>query len=198
MAKLTPMQQAYQKEIKRLQKAIRTEYKKTGLELDESLIPKMPKRVTQKQLKNIKAIKPKDLREKTDFVDFETGYPLTYDQAVERREQQEIVATPRQINVLGNTINMYFQSIEKWNNTFQSIIHSWIDGLIAEKGEKKVALMLWLGISEGIIVTKEIVYEEDKRQAYMSDMMKFLNIPKNMQAELLGEMEKEIGFEQPL
>ena len=57
--------------------------------------------------------------------------------------------------------------------------------------------MLWLGISEGIIVTKEIVYEEDKRQAYMSDMMKFLNIPKDMQAELLGEMEKEIGFEQP-
>lgn len=197
MAKLTPMQSAYKKEMQRLQRAIRREYKKTGIELDKDLIPEMPKRVTQKQLQKIKSIKPKDLRKETKFVDYESGKPLTYEEALEKIKINQRVDTPNKIFFIKNTISGYFNSIEKWNNTFQSIMHNWIDKLIQQHGEEEVAIMLWTGISEGLIVTKEIVYEEDKRQAYMSDMMSYLGMPKEIRAEILGEMEQEIGFSIP-
>lgn len=64
--KLTPMQAAYQKELKRINRYIRTK-ERQGYKFSESLeIPSMPKRVTQKALRTIKAITGRKLRLKLE------------------------------------------------------------------------------------------------------------------------------------
>lgn len=70
--KLTPLQQAYQKEYNRLRKGF-SRYRKEGYYFPEESIKKSPKRVTQQMLQNIKQIKPKQLTTVATKVDIETG-----------------------------------------------------------------------------------------------------------------------------
>lgn len=70
--RLTPLQQAYQKEYNRLRKGF-SRYRKEGYYFPEESIQKTPKRVTQQMLQNIKQIKPKQLTTVATKVDVETG-----------------------------------------------------------------------------------------------------------------------------
>ena len=70
--RLTPLQQAYQKEYNRLRKGF-SRYRKEGYYFPEESIQKTPKRVTQQMLQNIKQIKPKQLTTVATKVDIETG-----------------------------------------------------------------------------------------------------------------------------
>lgn len=70
--RLTPLQQAYQKEYNRLRKGF-SRYRKEGYYFPEESIQKSPKRVTQQMLQNIKQIKPKQLTTVATKVDVETG-----------------------------------------------------------------------------------------------------------------------------
>ena len=70
--RLTPLQQAYQKEYSRLRKGF-SRYRKEGYYFPEESIQKTPKRVTQQMLQNIKQIKPKQLTTVATKVDVETG-----------------------------------------------------------------------------------------------------------------------------
>lgn len=69
---LSPNQQEYQKEIKRLRAAQRR-LEKQGYYFTENMVPQMPKRVTAKALQEIRALKPIDLRRKAMWVDSRTG-----------------------------------------------------------------------------------------------------------------------------
>lgn len=69
---LSPNQQAFQKEVKRL-KAAQRRLEKQGYYFTESVIPQMPKRVTSKALQEIRSIKPIELRRKALWVDPSTG-----------------------------------------------------------------------------------------------------------------------------
>ena len=193
----TPMQQLFFKQIQRLKAIIRREYRKTGVELDADLIPKMPKRVTKKALQDIKDIKPFDLRKESQYYDAETGEIITYKEAVERARQERQVEKPEQINTWRGIIDDYYNSIEKWNPDFQAKMHAWIEGLVSQYGEDAVGIMLYTGISEGLIVTKEIVYEEDKTQAYMAEMLRYLHMPSDIMAEILSDVETGIGYNEP-
>lgn len=66
MAKKTPNQIAYQKEVKRIERFLRTAQKK-GYTFAQVPSLKMPKRVTKKQLERIKAIKPDVLYKKATY-----------------------------------------------------------------------------------------------------------------------------------
>ena len=66
MAKKTPNQIAYQKEVKRIERFLRTAQKK-GYTFAQVPSLQMPKRVTKKQLERIKAIKPDVLYKKATY-----------------------------------------------------------------------------------------------------------------------------------
>lgn len=66
MAKKTPNQIAYQKEVKRIERFLRTAHKK-GYTFAQVPSLQMPKRVTKKQLERIKAIKPDVLYKKATY-----------------------------------------------------------------------------------------------------------------------------------
>lgn len=196
MAKLTPMQAEFMKQVKRLRRAIRREYRKTGVELDSSLIPEMPKRVTQKALRDIKAIKPKDLRRQSQYVDYETGEIIDYETAKSRWQNQQQIATPYELDFSQTVIDSFYDSISKYNTDFQSRIKTWISGLINQHGKEAVAQMLMDGAEAGVLVTNKIAYSDTACSEFMSEMMEYLNMDVRTKADILAEIEASIGYDE--
>ena len=81
--KRTENQKAFQKQRKRLLQAVRRA-EKQGYVFSDDIVPKMPKRVTKKQLNKITNLKPKDLYKNAEWVDRETGEIFS---AKERKEE---------------------------------------------------------------------------------------------------------------
>lgn len=195
MAKLTPMQAEYMKQVRRLRRAIQREYRQTGVELDPSLIPEMPKRVTQKALREIKSIKPKDLRRQSQYVDYETGEIIDYETAKNKWKFDQQIATAYELDFTQTVIDSFYDSISKYNADFQSRIKSWISGLINQYGKEAVAQMLMDGAESGVLVTNKIAYSDTACSEFMSEMMEYLNMDTRTKADILGEIEASIGFD---
>ena len=97
--KLTPNQQAYQRERKRLQQS-KYYVQKKGYYFESDPVPTMPKRVTQKALEEISGIKTRDLYPLAEFTDTDTGKTISgtlarrleRKQSTKRRRQAQIKA----------------------------------------------------------------------------------------------------------
>ena len=190
------MQELFKKQIKRLQRAIQREYRKTGVELDRSLIPEMPKRVTQKALRDIKAIKPKDLRRQSQYVDYETGEIIDYETAKNKWQMEQQIAPAYELDFTQTVIDSFYDSISKYNADFQSRIKTWISGLINEHGKEAVAQMLMDGAEAGVLVTNKIAYSDTACSEFMSEMMEYLNMDSRTKADILAEIEASIGYDE--
>ena len=197
MAKLTPMQQAYKKEIKRLERAIKSEYKNTGIELDKSLIPEMPKRVTKKQLQKIKSIKPKDLREQSQYIDYETGEILTYEEVKDYWQNEQRYISPNRLDFSDTVISGFMDSISQYNDAFQNKMRGWINGLINQYGKDAVSNMLMEGTEAGVIVTNKTAYSDVAYSEYITEMLEYLDMDYRTREDILGEIEAQIGYEEP-
>ena len=195
--KLTPMQEAFRHEQQRLKRAISREFRKTGLKLDKSLIPEMPKRVTQKRLQEIKEIKPFDLRKQTQYVDYETGEIIDYKKAKNLWQEQQKISTPYTLDFEQQAIDGFFDTISKYNQGFQMKMRAWINGLIDQYGKSAVAQMLIDGFSEGVIITNRIAYSDDACAEFMADLLNYLRMDARTKADILSEIEASIGYEKP-
>lgn len=85
----TENQKAYQKERRRLLQAVRRA-EKQGYIFPEDIVPKLPKRVTKKQLEKIQKTKPKHLYKKAKFVYQETGEVVSAEQIKQEVKQESI------------------------------------------------------------------------------------------------------------
>lgn len=70
--KLTPLQQEYRKQRRRVKEFIRRA-KKRGYQFEEGIIPNIPKKITRSSVERLKKLTPKKLYEKAEYVDIETG-----------------------------------------------------------------------------------------------------------------------------
>lgn len=87
--KKTENQKAYQKERRRLLQAV-SRAEKQGYIFPEDIVPKLPKRVTNKRLEKIQATKPSDLYKIAQYVYEETGEIVTAEQRKQEVKQQGI------------------------------------------------------------------------------------------------------------
>lgn len=74
--KLTPNQQLYQKELRRLKQFIRRTEKR-GFHYAEDIIPEKPKRITKKSIEHLQKLTPQVLYERATYKDPMTGAELT-------------------------------------------------------------------------------------------------------------------------
>lgn len=201
--KLTPMQELFKKQQKRLLRAIQREYRKTGVELDRDLIPQMPNRVTKKALQDIKNIKPRDLRKESQFVDYETGEILDYSEAKDKWQNEQQIVVPYTLNIDDAIIGNFMGSVSKYNTDFQTKMRSWLNGLIndypqgREAGKAAVAQMLHEGAENGVVVTYRIAYSDEMLSEFMADMLDYLPSDVRTKADIMEEMMREIGYEPP-
>ena len=194
----TPMQELFFKQIQRLRRAISREYRKTGVELDPELIPKMPKRVTKKALREIKEIKPFDLRKETQHYDPETGEILTYEEA--KRLWQEKQILPRgipSIDTDNRVIDSFRDTYSKFNDEFKHSMDAWLNNLRSQYGDSAVSQMLVEGAENGLIITYKEAYDEAKMISFQSAMLTYLDMDARTKEEILAEIESQIGFDEP-
>lgn len=90
MSKKEELRIEYFKQRKRIQ-ATKRRYKKQGFEVDFEL-PKIPKNITQASIDRLEKIKPKQIQEKSIFVDPLTGEELSYyhgKKVIKERESEQ-------------------------------------------------------------------------------------------------------------
>ena len=191
------MQELFRHEQQRLRRAISRELRKTGVELDRSQIPEMPSRVTKKQLENIRSIKPKHLRQGSEYVDYETGEIIDYNRAKELWKEEQRTVTPTTLDFNNTVIDSFFDSLGKYNQSFNSKMRGWIHTLVSQYGEDAVAQMLMEGAENGVIITVQIAYSDEACSAYMSEMLTYLNTNARTKADILAEIEASVGYTEP-
>lgn len=202
VTKLTPNQEAWKKELKRLQQFIRRA-KKRGYTFPDDVIPETPKRITKRQLSKIKGINPQTLYSQAEFYNPDTGETLsglegrTFERKRRARKAQltksikraqfEEISLPQQrdsiIQNIRDIINQFTPS-SLWSDYWRqkkeadrNKLQSLFENTIAQEGENVVAKRLqnYSGDIERII--NSILYGSDEEQVQF-DMVEFATIIK--------------------
>lgn len=68
----------------------------------------------------------------------------------------------------------YLQEISHYPSHAEPILRNWLNSLIDKYGKADVAKMLQDGAEAGVILTREIAYDDELLQGYISDMLDYL------------------------
>lgn len=71
-------------------------------------------------------------------------------------------------------IRNYLEEISYYPSKAQPILQQWLNSLIDKYGKEDVATMLQEGAEDGVVLTREIAYDGEKLQGYISDMLDYL------------------------
>lgn len=220
--KLTPTQEAYNKEYNRIVNFIKRAEKRGFMFNFNAIIPKKlkhPKRASVERLKNFK---PADLYEHSVYGGLATEGEITTGTEGRKAENKARAiksAQTRQKNKLKpftplpmtgftvpdkiNTdklsfsyivIRNYRDMIKTFPKVAYPILSQWLDDLISEYGEWETALMLDEGLRSGLVLTKEIAYDENKLQDYMADMENYLGLDTERRKQLTDALESDENF----
>lgn len=196
VTKLTPNQQAWKKELKRLHQFIR-KAEKRGYSFPSDVIPETPTRITKKQLSKIKGLNPQALYAKAQYYDSETGQSLTGTEgrSLERkRVVQKGAETKRKKNSPPHEEDLVLRTIEQmiaewspypnWTDYFTQAkaqdrdkLRALLDSSIASLGRKEVARRLQADAETVIVLADEILYSSDE-DAVNLDLANFASILK--------------------
>ena len=71
-------------------------------------------------------------------------------------------------------IRNYLEEISYYPSKAQPVLWQWLNSLIDKYGKEDVAVMLQDGAEAGVVLTREIAYDGEKLQGYISDMLDYL------------------------
>lgn len=194
--KLTQLQLDYKKQVKRLKQAVRRAEKR-GYIVPENVIPKQPKKITQKSVERLKKITTKEIYSKSEKLDFETGelIPGEVARKQERSEAAKKAAKTRKEKrynaekgeseyyepqydtfpsgadiIIGN----FKAEMSRFPEVAQPIANQWLDRLLIDYSKEDVAEMLENAAAQGLGVDYSIAYREDLLLDRLSEMLDLL------------------------
>ena len=151
--RLTPNQEAWKKEFKRIQRFIKNASKR-GFTFDVEI--EKPSRVTKKQLEKIRSLKPKELYKQSTYIIPETGEEVTgtegrsYERSQAQLKSRQNI--PRESKLVLNAI---LQQLNTWKPDYsmrgwmkqkkisdRDELDNMLAAFITEKGEDQAALIL--------------------------------------------------------
>lgn len=110
--RLTPNQEAWNKEFNRIQRFIKNASKR-GFTFDIEI--EKPSRITKKQLEKIKALKPKELYKYAEYIIPETGEKVTGTQGrTYERSQAQLKSSKKLLRESKIVLNSILQRINTW------------------------------------------------------------------------------------
>ena len=188
---ITPNQQEWKKELKRLNQFIKRAEKR-GYIFDENIIPETPKRVTKKKLSEIKQINADVLYNTAKYFDKETGQTLSglEGRRIERRKSSQKAAQTKKFKsqntdpekpvlpkesdiVLRNIEGMIanWQPLLNWSNYFieakkqdKTTLTNILQQAISETGREEIAKRLQNAATNIIDTVERILYSSDEEQ----------------------------------
>lgn len=151
--RLTPNQEAWEKEFKRIQRFIKNASKR-GFTFDVEI--EKPSKITKKQLEKIRSLKPKELYKQSTYIIPETGEEVTgtegrfYERSQAQLKSRQNI--PRESKLVLNAI---LQQLNTWKPDYsmrgwmkqkkisdRDELDNMLAAFISEKGEDQAALIL--------------------------------------------------------
>ena len=217
--KLTPIQQQYRKERRRIQNAM-NRLEKQGYVLPEDLLPSIPKRVTQASINRLKKITSESIYKKSKKLDFETGEitpgivardkarSQRAKEAARRRAFKQEYASP-QVYTEPPKYTTFPSGADIIINNFRSdvigrfpesagpILNRWLDDLLAQQDKEDVANMLETAAANGVVIDYKVAYNTEALMGAIADFMNYLDTTSGFKQDLMDTLEFDEDWEFP-
>lgn len=217
--KLTPIQQQYRKERRRIQNAM-NRLEKQGYVLPEDLLPSMPKKVTQASINRLKKITTEAIYKKSKKLDFETGETTPGIVARDKARSQRAKEAARRRSFKQEYVSPQFYTEPPQYTTFPSgadiiisnfrsdvigrfpesagpILNRWLDGLLAQQDKEDVANMLETAAANGVVIDYKVAYNTEALMGAIADFMDYLDTTSGFKQDLMDTLEFEEDWEFP-
>lgn len=217
--KLTPIQQQYRKERRRIQNAM-NRLEKQGYVLPKDLLPSMPKKVTQASINRLKKITSESIYKKSKKLDFETGEItpgiVARDKARSQRakeaarrrsfkqeyaspqfytEPPQYITFPSGADIIIN--NFRSDVIGRFPESAGPILNRWLDDLLAQQDKEDVANMLETAAANGVVIDYKVAYNTEALMGAIADFMNYLDTTSGFKQDLMDALEFEEDWEFP-
>lgn len=217
--KLTPIQQQYRKERRRIQNAM-NRLEKQGYVLPEDLLPSMPKKVTQASINRLKKINTEAIYKKSVRLDTETGETTPGIVARDKARSQRAKEAARRRSFKQEYVSPQFYTEPPQYTTFPSgadiiisnfrsdvigrfpesagpILNRWLDGLLAQQDKEDVANMLETAAANGVVIDYKVAYNTEALMGAIADFMDYLDTTSGFKQDLMDTLEFEEDWEFP-
>lgn len=217
--KLTPIQQQYRKERRRIQNAM-NRLDKQGYVLPEDLLPSIPKKVTQASINRLKKITSESIYKKSKKLDFETGEAIPGIVARDKARSQRAKEAARRRSFKQEYVSPQFYTEPPQYTTFPSgadiiisnfrsdvigrfpesagpILNRWLDGLLAQQDKEDVANMLETAAANGVVIDYKVAYNTEALMGAIADFMDYLETTSGFKQDLMDTLEFEEDWEFP-
>lgn len=217
--KLTPIQQQYRKERRRIQNAM-NRLEKQGYVLPEDLLPSIPKKVTQSSINRLKKITSESIYKKSKKLDFETGEItpgiVARDKARSQRAKEaarrrsfkqeyvspQVYTEPPQYTTFPSGADIIINNfrsdvIGRFPESAGPILNRWLDGLLAQQDKEDVANMLETAAANGVVIDYKVAYNTEALMGAIADFMNYLDTTSGFKQDLMDTLEFEEDWEFP-
>lgn len=217
--KLTPIQQQYRKERRRIQNAM-NRLEKQGYVLPKDLLPSMPKKVTQASINRLKKITSESIYKKSKKLDFETGEitpgivardkarSQRAKEAARRRSFKQEYASPQfyteppQYTTFPSGADIIINNfrsdvIGRFPESAGPILNRWLDDLLAQQDKEDVANMLETAAANGVVIDYKVAYNTEALMGAIADFMDYLDTTSGFKQDLMDSLEFEEDWEFP-
>ena len=217
--KLTPIQQQYRKERRRIQNAM-NRLEKQGYVLPEDLLPSIPKKVTQASINRLEKITSESIYKKSKKLDFETGdiTPgiVARDKARSQRAKEaarrrafkqeyvspQVYTEPPQYTTFPSGADIIINNfrsdvIGRFPESAGPILNRWLDGLLAQQDKEDVANMLETAAANGVVIDYKVAYNTEALMGAIADFMDYLDTTSGFKQDLMDTLEFEEDWEFP-
>lgn len=189
--KLTPNQQAYRKQLRRIKNAYKS-VEKQGFTVPYNLIPETPKRITQKAIQELKSITPRYLRSKAiEYTNLFTGEisqkpPKDFFKIAREYYKQDItpILTSSQnddliIENFRDLIRGYIYFRGRKGDKITDVytyVNDWVNTLLNSYDKHAVAMMLQKGYENGQWLSPSEAYDTMLLTKSLNTMLSYLGI----------------------
>ena len=217
--KVTPIQQQYRKERRRIQNAM-NRLDKQGYVLPEDLLPSIPKKVTQASINRLKKITTEAIYKKSVRLDTETGETTPGIVARDKARRQRAKEAARRRSFKQEYVSPQFYTEPPQYTTFPSgadiiisnfrsdvigrfpesagpILNRWLDGLLAQQDKEDVANMLETAAANGVVIDYKVAYNTEALMGAIADFMDYLDTTSGFKQDLMDTLEFEEDWEFP-
>lgn len=217
--KLTPIQQQYRKERRRIHNAM-NRLEKQGYVLPEDLLPSIPKKVTQASINRLKKITSETIYKKSKKLDFETGEItpgiVARDKARSQRAKEtarrrsfkqeyvspQVYTEPPQYTTFPSGADIIINNfrsdvIGRFPESAGPILNRWLDGLLAQQDKEDVANMLETAAANGVVIDYKVAYNTEALMGAIADFMDYLDTTSGFKQDLMDTLEFEEDWEFP-
>lgn len=217
--KLTPIQQQYRKERRRIQNAM-NRLEKQGYVLQDDLLPSVPKKVTQASINRLKKINTEAIYKKSVRLDTETGETTPGIVARDKARSQRAKEAARRRSFKQEYVSPQFYTEPPQYTTFPSgadiiinnfrsdvigrfpesagpILNRWLDGLLAQQDKEDVANMLETAAANGVVIDYKVAYNTEALMGAIADFMDYLDTTSGFKQDLMDTLELEEDWEFP-